>query len=231
MSFRVEALRISRAAVAVAALALAFAAVSGQAWGASGKAPSVGLHQAGHRDPRHHFSCDEALEDGTLVDARQGAVFASLTRGLIWGKDRPAPGGEPSGVRLICGPDLDGDGDKDAIVVIRFPAAKDVSDDVSSLAAATSNAFTWLASKHGATWRAVAPIAFDVSDEPDGQPEVAFVRRARGTTAIEVTRTSFASSGCRIVTYEIFALLSGALQRIEVGDRSAPCTPCGCDRG
>ena len=195
-----------------------------------GQALAAGaLHHAAHRDPRLHFTCSDALDDGTLSDARQVATFAALARGLGWGKDRPAPEGEPSGVRVICGPDLDGAGDKEAIVVVRFPAAKDVSDDVSSIAVAASSTYTLLASKHAAVWRAVAPIALDVSDDPDGEPEAGFVRRARGAVAIEVEHRSFASSGCRIITYELFGLVSGALQRLEAGDRSVPCAPCGCD--
>jgi len=193
---------------------------------ASGKSAGAAPH---HREPRLHFNCGDALDDGTVRDARQRGAFAALARGLGWGDDRPAPEGEPSGVRLICGPDLDGDGDKEAIVVVSFPAAKDVSDDVSSLAAPASNTYTLLASKRAAAWRAVAPIAFDVSDDPEGEPETVFVRHGRGVVAIEVEHRSFASSGCRIITYELFALLSGALQRLEVGDRSVPCAPCGCD--
>lgn len=231
MSRRIEPQRVTRPVVV--ALALGFAGSLCGAYGASaaGRGATKSPGVAARRDSRLRFNCDEALEDGTLIDARQTAVFAGLSRGLPWQGNHPDPNAEPSAVRLICGPDLDGDGDKEAIVVVRFPGERDVSDDVTSLSAATSNTFTWLASKHGATWRAIAPIAFDVSDEPDAQPDAAFVRRPRGAVGIEVTRRSFASSGCRIVTYEIFALVSGALQRREVGDRSAPCTPCGCDRG
>ena len=193
------------------------------------KSHGAALHHPAHRDPRLHFSCGDALDDGTLLDAHQVDVFAALARGLRWGLEGPPPEGHPTVVRLICGPDLDGDGDKEAIVVATFPSARDASDDVASIAAPTSATYTWLASKHATTWRAVAPIAFDVSDAPDGQPAPVFVRRARGVLAIEVEHKSFASAGCHLTTYEVFALVSGALQRLEVGDRSTTCAPCGCD--
>jgi len=210
-------------------LAMIAATAVGMGGTLSGRAVAVAPHHTAHRDPRLRFNCGNALDDGTLSDARQLASFAALARGLEWGKARPAPEGEPSGVRVICGPDLDGDGDKEAIVVVRFPADKDVSDEVSSIAVSASSTYTLLASKHAGAWRAVAPIALDVTDDAEGEPEAAFVRRARGAVAIEVEHRSFASSGCRIITYELFGLVSGALQRLEVGDRSVPCAPCGCD--
>jgi len=196
----------------------------------AGRNPHVGTSpHAPHRDARLHFSCGDALDDGTLTDARQSDVFAALARGLRWGAGAPSPEGRPSMVRMICGPDLDSDGDREAIIVASFPSAKDASDDLTSIAAPTSSMYTLLASKHATSWRAVAAIAFDVSDEPDGQPSAVFVRRPQGGLAVEVEHDSFASSGCRITTYEVFGLVSGALQRLEVGDRSTACAPCGCD--
>jgi len=173
-----------------------------------------------------HFTCADALDDGTLLDGTQAASLAKLARTLTWPEIGPPPALPPRDVRLFCGPDVDGDGERDAIVRLAF----DNPDTNESAIGAEQLSYTWLASKHGGTWRALGRLAADVTGDRDVEQTVAFVRRTTGQYAIEIERSSFASeTGCRITGYEILAWRGGALATVEAGDRSPKCAPCGCD--
>jgi hypothetical protein len=182
------------------------------------------------------FSCPDALDDGTLTDSRQADVLVDLAAAF-----RQAVGARDAGdassadddrgtargrrdVHLICGPDLDGDGDRESVVRIVWWPAAGVADE-------SPFAQVLLASKHQGLWRIVADLGVDTDadQQPPGET-VTFVRPAGGKLAIRVERSSFTSdTGCRIVGYEVFALQSGTLHRLAAGDNSPPCTPCGCD--
>lgn len=173
-----------------------------------------------------HFTCADALDDGTLLDGSQAANLTKLARTLTWPDLGPPPPLAPRDVRVFCGPDVDGDGERDAIVRLSF----DNPDTNESALDAEQLSYTWLASKHGASWRALGRLSADVTGDRDIEQSVNFVRRGSGQYAIEIERSSFASeTGCRITGYEILAWRAGALATVEAGDRSPKCTPCGCD--
>jgi hypothetical protein len=173
-----------------------------------------------------HFTCADALDDGTLIDSSQTAELTKLTRTLTWPDLGPPPPLPPRDVRLFCGPDVDGDGERDAIVRLAF----DNPDTNESAMDAEQLRYTWLASRHGGTWRTVGRLSADVTGDRDVEQTVAFVRRPTGQYAIEIERSSFASeTGCRITGYELVAWRAGALATVEAGDRSPKCAPCGCD--
>jgi hypothetical protein len=192
------------------------------------------------------FSCPEALADGTLVDPRQAGALAALAAGLKW--DAGDQFGPPTDchreVRLICGPDLDHDGDPDAIVEVSWWFTD------SCAGAAQDGEFvpvtkTFLASRRGGLWRGVAALGVASSDEAAGAlatgaaagqsvaPPIRrsyFVRRPRGETAIRVEWSNVASeTGCSLGGYEIFALRAGVLRKVEANDNSQICAPCGCN--
>jgi hypothetical protein len=174
------------------------------------------------------FSCAEALSDGTLIDSHQEAALIAIAAGMRWKGDDPfgAPADCHRTVRLFCGPDMDHDGDVEAIVEIRWRFTDDcVSSDRESgdFVPVTK---TLVVSRHGSVWRGVAPLAITTDDGPT---TAVFVRGRGGETAIRVEWTGAATdSGCAIGRYEVFALRAGTLRRVESGDDSRTCIPCGC---
>jgi len=188
-------------------------------------------HAIGHAKPPRrltplHFTCADALEDGTLIDASQAGELTKLTRTLTWPELGPPPPLPPRDVRLFCGPDVDGDGQRDAIVRLAF----DNPDTNESAIDAEQLSYTLLASKRSGAWHALGRLTADVTGDRDVEQSVAFVRRPTGQYAIEIERSSFASeTGCRITGYELVAWRAGALVTVEAGDRSPKCAPCGCD--
>ena len=192
------------------------------------------------------FSCAEALADGTLIDPRQAGALAALAAGLRW--DAGDQFGPPTDchreVRLFCGPDLDHDGDSEAIVEVSWwftDSCASGSADGEFLPVTK----TFLASRHGAVWRGVAALGVASNDESAGAlapgglsggapaaPAVRrlyFVRRPHGETAIRVEWANVASeTGCALGGYEIFALRAGVLRKVEASDNSRICAPCGC---
>jgi hypothetical protein len=174
------------------------------------------------------FSCAEALEDGTLIESSQAASLIAIAAGLRWKGDDPF--GPPADchrvVRLFCGPDLDRDGDAEAIVEVTWRFADDCASSDEQSGNFVPVTKTFLASRHGAVWRGVAPLAITTED---GTRNAFFVRRRGGETAIRVEWKSAATdSGCAIGRYEVFTLRAGALRRVESGDDSSTCVPCGC---
>jgi len=181
-----------------------------------------------------HVACPEALSDGSLVDARLGEVLASLAGGIKWDA---AGGGAPTRcrreVKLHCGPDLDHDGDQEAIAEI---ASLDVGDGQSCDSASASGEQTpvvmrhfFLVSRHQSSWRAAGRLAVNVDDgggDP-ARPSAYFVRQSGGKYGVRVD--SYAAHGaCEVGGYEVFALRGGLLVNVARGDLSAPCVPCGC---
>jgi hypothetical protein len=174
------------------------------------------------------FSCAEALSDGTLIDPTQETALIAIAAGLRWKGDDPF--GPPADchrtVRLFCGPDLDHDGDADAIAEVSWRSTDDcaASENESGDVVPVTKAF--VVSRHGAVWRGVAPLAITTDDDPT---PAFFVRRRGGDTAIRVEWKSAATdSGCAIGRYEVFALRAGTLRQVESGDDSHTCIPCGC---
>lgn len=174
------------------------------------------------------FSCAEALSDGTLIDPHQEAALIAIAAGLRWKGDDPF--GPPADchrtVRLFCGPDLDHDGDVDAIAEVSWRSTDDCASSENESGDFVPVAKTFVVSRHGAVWRGVAPLSITTDD--DATPAF-FVRRRGGDTAIRVEWKSAATdSGCAIGRYEVFALRAGALRQVESGDDSHTCVPCGC---
>ncbi len=175
------------------------------------------------------FTCAEALSDGSLVDARQEDALTAIAARLRWKGDDPF--GVPTtchrAVRLFCGPDLDHDGDVEAIAEVSWRFTDDCAASENEDGGFVPVTKTFLVSRHGSVWRAVAPLAITSSDT--AARSSFFVRRPGGETAIRVEWTSAASSsGCAIGRYEVFALRAGTLRRVESGDDSPVCVPCGC---
>ena len=171
------------------------------------------------------FNCAEALADGTLVDPGQEASLIAIAAALRWRGDDPygPPADCHRAVRLFCGPDLDRDGDVEAIVEVSWRFTDDCasSQNMSSDFVPVTKAF--LASRHGSVWRGVAPLAITTEDGPSG---VSFVRRRGGETALRVEWKNAANdSGCAIRRYEVFTLRAGTLRRVESGDDSPICVP------
>jgi len=187
---------------------------------------------AAHARRPAHQDCAEALADGTLVDPGQAGALVALAATLKWpddGAGAVAPADRPRAVRLFCGPDLDHDGDPESIVEVRWRSRDDEAATSEDGGAEVTR--TFLASRHGTVWRAVAPLASSSDDDEAAPPSrrAYFVRRPRGETAIRVEWTSAASDkGCALGGFELFALRRGVLHRLGGGDSSRACIPCGC---
>jgi hypothetical protein len=183
----------------------------------------------GASPPKHlQFSCDEALADGTLIDPGQEGSLIAMAAGLRWKGDDPF--GPPDhchrAVRLFCGPDIDRDGDVEAIVEVSWRFTDDCESSQNESGDFVPVTKTFVASRHGAVWRAVAPLAITTGGGPGS---AFFVRRRGGATAIRVEwRSAETDSGCAIGRYEVFTLRAGTLRRVESGDDSPGCIPCGC---
>src|SRR3569623_1819658 len=148
------------------AVAVAIALVGASAGAAEhGKMP--------HRPVPLHFTCADALEDGTLIDGGQAAGLTKVARMLAWPDLGPPPPLPPRDVRLFCGPDIDGDGERDAIVRLAF----DNPDASQSTIDAEQLTYTWLASKLAGPWRALGPLTAEMTGERDLEQTVEFMRR------------------------------------------------------
>src|SRR3569623_195833 len=183
---------------------------------------------AAERDFRASRSDPVTLRCGAhaAMDYAQSMRPVAVAVMLAWPDLGPPPPLPPRDVRLFCGPDIDGDGERDAIVRLAF----DNPDASQSTIDAEQLTYTWLASKHAGTWRALGRLTADVSGARDHEQTVVIMRRPTGQTGIENARSSFASeTGCRITGYEIMAWRAGALATGEAGDRSPKCAPCGCN--
>ena len=148
----------------------------------------------------------------------------------------PPANARARGVRLYCGPDLDGDGDREALAEITYLTATERDGTSEGDADATpidgAPASYWLlVSKHGLVWRAIAGLAVDLGGgAPDVGRSAMFVRRPGGKWGVEVERRGGPSqSGCHLAGYEIFELHAGVVRSVRSGDRSTACAPCGCD--
>ena len=178
------------------------------------------------------FECADALEDGTLVDERQGEVLARLAPKARWLEGEPPPADvRPRSVRLFCGPDLDGDGDREALVDLTFVDTAAQDEGMSVAGDGSGTTYSLLVSKHGAVWRAVAGVAVDPAGGAGTGRAAVFVRRPAGRWGIEARRSGGGSEhDCRIAGFEIFELQAGGtLRSVKAGDRSVTCLPCGCD--
>jgi hypothetical protein len=174
-------------------------------------------------------TCEDALADGTLTDPGQARGLAALAAQLKWSDGDPfgPPGQCHLAVRLRCGPDLDHDGDAEGIVEVTWWQADDcaAAERGGEPAPVTK---TFLASRHGSAWRAIAPLATASGDEAARRSY--FVKRADGRAAVRIEWTVATSdSGCTLGGYEVFTLRAGALRRLERGNRSHACLRCGCD--
>jgi hypothetical protein len=176
-------------------------------------APAASAESAAPAKPLQ-FSCAEALADGTLVDPRQQAALIAIAGGLKWKGDDPygPPADCRRAVRLFCGPDLDRDGDAEAIVEVSWRFTDDCAASQNESGDFVPVTKTFVASRHGSVWRGVAPLAITTGEGPSS---AFFVRRRSGETAIRVEwRNTANASGCSIGRYEVFALRAGTLRRL-----------------
>ena len=213
------------------AVALTVAGAAGPTTGARAAARGHSAPKSAPRSPAPAtFECADALDDGTLVDERQVEVLARLAAGAHWLVGEPPRGDlRPRGVRLFCGPDLDGDGDREAEVELHYDNPGSDDDAMSSDSAGV--VYSMLVSKHGPTWRAVAGVAVDLGGGPEAGRGATFVHRPGGHWGVEARRSSGGSEhDCRIAGYEIFELHANVLRSVKTGDRSVTCLPCGCDQ-
>jgi hypothetical protein len=178
-------------------------------------------------------ACPEALEDGTPTDGSVTEALLAAAAAVPWTRADGPPSTCHRTVRLTCGPDLDGDGDPEAIVELQGWTGTDDApcDTLKATEEHWLLTHTFLASRHHGVWRALGRLDAGLSTDDAEPRRAAFVRRAGSGPAIRIDWTSITSeSGCRIAGYEILAWRAGALRRLELGDNSRTCSLCDCSR-
>ncbi len=199
----------------------------------NGRPASVTTGKRAAKPKAVRFSCPDAFDDGTLTDSRLADLLAAQANGLHWEGGYGLPDSCHREVRLVCGPDLDHDGDPEAIVQVGWWQALDghTCASLQSSADYWPVSYTFLVTKHESAWRAVAPLAVGLfGDQRDLRRATDFVRLAKRELGILVSWSNVASeSGCQIAGYEVFTFQAGTVRRVQTGDESPPCSSC-CDR-
>lgn len=189
-------------------------------------------HRGPNKPPTVQVTCPDALDDGTLVDARLAKTLVEQAASLHWQGGYGLPNSCHLQVHLICGPDLDHDGDAEAIIEVDWWQALD-GGDCAKLNSASDYwpvTYTFLAAKHQDAWRAVAPLGVGIFGDGEQMRRTAsFVRISKREIGIMTSWSNVSSdNGCQIAGYETFAVRAGKLEKQSTRDESPPCTRC-CD--
>jgi hypothetical protein len=181
------------------------------AWGANVKLP-----------PR--ADC-EADDKGVLSDGKLARRLATLLDRLTWAEvdpydDRPWPVSvtKRAQVRLLCLPDLDGDGAPESVVWIRRDYGEPHDDSVARV---------FVVSGKGPAWRAIAPLGVDGTCpgvEGSRSTNVLVVRLADGRPAFAVETMSGGGGDCDepIEKVSVFTLKRNKLVPVGSFTTSAP---------
>jgi hypothetical protein len=170
--------------------------------------------------------CAEAGADGKPIDPRIDEELSTAARQLKWDSYGP-PKPCHRRVQLACGPDVDGDGQPEAIVHITW---RTLLNGTTCRTIRDSNDYwdtgvTFLVSGRAGKWRAVGPLGIDIEgDQQDEHSSAWFVRRRDGELAIRASTTNVSSDTmCTIGSYTVWRLRNGKLVALETGDNSEPC--------
>jgi hypothetical protein len=128
-------------------------------------------------------------------------------------------------VRVDCGPDLDGDGDPEAVVTLTRPYDGPPGD---GHADPESIDLIFLASRHGSKWRAVVPLGIDGSIpgiEGSTGTSVQFVTLVDGRPALAIRRTGGGGGDCDCdsESTSVATLEHGQLQARGTFETGRPC--------
>ena len=172
-------------------------------------------------------ACPEVAAGGKLRDPRLERDLSALAHKINFESDYGPPDDCHRRVTLSCGPDIDGDGDKESIVQIKW---RSVLNGQTCGTIRDSNdywetAVTFLISGRAGKWRAVGSLGIDIEgDQQDMHTHASFVRRRNGELAVQSTTTNVASDTmCEFGHYVLWRLKNGELREIERGDASPPC--------
>ena len=135
------------------------------------------------------------------------------------------PGPRLKAVRVVCGPDIDGDGAPEAVVTLTRTSDLAPDDDPASR---WSIDLTFLAARHGARWRGVVALGLNGAIpgiEGSVETEVSFVKLASGRPALAITRTTGGGGDCDCeheVT-SVATLQDGKLHQLGTFETARPC--------
>jgi hypothetical protein len=172
------------------------------------------------------FPCPEARADGSVVDPRAQLALLALAHTLKWNDDYGFPDCHRR-VLLQCGPDIDGDGQQEAIVriegyvLLNGKSCKRISDSNDYWPVAK----TFFASGRPGGWRNAQMLGADIVGDQQVQTTGAgFVRRRDGRVAIEFSTYSFdGGNGCGGTNRVIYRPERGKLRIVENIPDTAPC--------
>jgi hypothetical protein len=171
--------------------------------------------------------CPKVGPDGKPVRARLEEELSAVARSLKWDSDYGPPTSCHRRLELVCGPDIDGDGQPEAIVhitwrtVLNGRTCRTIRDDNDYW----DTGVTLLVSGRLGKWRAVAPLGVDIAgDQQVKESNAWFMRRRDGEIVVRSSWTNVASdTTCRFGQYTIWRLIEGKLVALETVDDSWPC--------
>jgi hypothetical protein len=171
-----------------------------------------------------------ADDRGVMRDKREERRLLVVAHRLSW--DDPTYGPANLGplrtkmetVRVSCGPDLDADGVREAIILVTARWEMERGD---AGVVPESRDFIFLASRRNAKWRALSPLAIsgdELGVEGSVRSSAWFVTLADGRKAVAVTRTVDSGGDCEIefVETRVATLAQGKLEPVGTFETGRP---------
>jgi hypothetical protein len=174
-------------------------------------------------------ACPGSATDVLVPDARQIKQLIAAEASLRWGDDYGAPGDCHRKLRVVCGPDLDGDGAPELIVRDDWAVLINGVDHCSAIRDDNdfwpiTRIFLVRSTARGLTAVALLARAI-IGDQQNETAEAWFVQRPNRKVGVYVTETAEASdTGCEDGSFTIFELTNGKLREVARG--SEPDTGC-----
>jgi len=171
-------------------------------------------------------ACPAPWTEGEVHDAALAKKLAGLAGKVEWSEGYGAPSACERKVQLNCGPDLDGDGLPETIVVITWRVlinnspCKAIGDDSNYW-----NVTYWLLiSGDPKKQKAVASLGSQSDEFPGTSAGASFVRLRDGRAGVESSYSTEASdTGCESGGTTVYAMERGKLRKVETRSEASPC--------
>lgn len=171
-------------------------------------------------------ACPSPWRAGEVLDPVLANKLAALARALSWEDDYGSPSTCGRKVELTCGPDLDGDGLPEAIVLVTWRL---VLNERTCATIRDSNDYwnttkIFLISGNPQKQKAVAPLEHEGDEFPGTRIGAWFVHLRDGRTGVASSHISEASdSGCDSGATTTYAMERGKVRKIETKLDEPPC--------
>lgn len=169
--------------------------------------------------------CPGASATTWTLDASQQSQLQEAEGGLDWPPGYGNTGDCRRSVKVMCGPDLDGDGAPEFIIraewLLRLNGEEGCDPDRDTNYWRVTHLF--LATRKDGRWVGIGPLS-EASDEfPGTEIGAYFVRRSNGRLAVYVSNSGYSSDDERRSSgFEILDLQKGKLRKVAQGAESDP---------